>query len=147
MAEFVAITTQEDFDKAIASRLERERNTVRKQYEDYDKLKADITDLQGKLSAANTTIAEKDTQITDLNGKIKGYETDSAKTRILIEAGLPLEMKSRLQGVTEEEIKADAAELVKLIAPKPTTQRLYNPEPTTNKDAAWVELSQNLFNK
>lgn len=44
-------------------------------------------------------------------------ETEALRTRIGRDAGLPPEFASRLQGVTEEELAADAAELVKHLAP------------------------------
>ena len=123
MAEFTPITTQEEFDHALAPRLQRERETVNKRYEGWkspeevknwtspeDMLKikngydGQLKDLQDKLSEANNTIAARDKTIA-------GYETDSAKTRIAMETGLPYEMARRLTGDTEDAIRADAQSL------------------------------------
>ena len=59
MAEFEAITTQEAFDNAIKARLDRNTDTVKKQFEGYispDDFKTKTADLNGK--------------ITDLTGKL-----------------------------------------------------------------------------
>ena len=39
MAEFKPIETQEDFDKAIKSRIERAEKAVREQFSDYEQVK------------------------------------------------------------------------------------------------------------
>ena len=52
-------------------------------------------------------------QLTEATGKIAQYETDALKTKIAIEAGLPVGLFSYLKGNTEEEIKQSAEELGK----------------------------------
>ena len=126
-AGFTPILTQADFDAAIAPRLERERRTAIKPYSDYESIKAD-------LAAARTATAALRDQLTAANEKIKGYEADSAKTRIALEAGLPYGMAARLNGTTEEEIRADAKALADMLgantpAPPQTTPPLANTEP------------------
>lgn len=106
--EFKPINTQEEFNAAIADRLRRERETAIKPYADYDQIKKDLGTAQGQL-------AERDKTIATLSSKVKGYETDSAKTRAALAAGLPYEMAPRLAGETEEDFKKDAEALVKLI--------------------------------
>ena len=108
MAEFEPILTQEAFDTAISQRLRRERETVRKEFADYDQTKTALADAQKKNGEHEATIAE-------LQKKIQGYETDSVKTRIALEKGIPLELRDRLTGTTEEEIRADAETLVKFL--------------------------------
>ena len=129
-AAFTPILTQADFDAAIAPRLERERRTAIKPYSDYETIKAD-------LAAARTASASLRDQLTAANAKIKGYETDSAKTRIALEAGLPYGMASRLTGETEEEILADAKALAAMLggtAPSSTTPPLADTEPPATGD-------------
>ncbi len=77
MAEFTPIMTQEDFDAAISERLKREQA----KYSDYDTIKSDLGTLRVQLSA-------KDAEISTLQGKVKGYETDSVKRKIAHEIGL-----------------------------------------------------------
>lgn len=52
MADFTAITTQEQFDAIIGERLKREKETYSKKYADYDDLKSQVdmkTQLQQHL--------------------------------------------------------------------------------------------------
>lgn len=128
MAEFTPITTQEQFDTAISDRLRRERETAGKRYEgwtspeDLKKLKTDyegrLKDLQGKLDTANSTISGHAAELAARDQKIAQYETDSVKTRVAMETGLPYSMAGRLTGNTEEAIRADAQSLLEAMGPK-----------------------------
>lgn len=107
MAEFQPINTQEEFDAAIAARLTREREKAVKPYADYQQIKDD-------LSAATTSLGEKDTTIADLTAQLKSTRSDLAKTRIALEKHLPLELAERLRGETEDEMRSDADSLSQL---------------------------------
>lgn len=141
MADFKPIMTQEEFDLAIGPRLQRERETAVKPYADYEQIKKDLGTAQGQL-------AQRDNTIVELNKQIKGYETDSAKTRIALETGLPYELRTRLAGETEEELKKDAEALVKLIGQqkKQDPAPLRDPEgpPPDKKTAAFKGLLDKL---
>ena len=128
--EFTPITTQEQFDKAISDRIQRERA----KYADYDQLKAnaekykDYDVLKKKAESYDTDkqkwdddLAKARTTIADQASKIKGYETDSVKTRIAHEFGIPYEMAERLQGESEEDIRKDAEAMKKLIGQNSNT--------------------------
>ena len=122
MEEFKPITTQAEFDAAIGERLKRERETLSKKYGDYDDLKTKVADYEkqiGKLTRAAEDAAKKyagyDKDLADLQAKVKGYETDSVKTRIAHEAGLPYELAGRLTGEDEAAIRKDAEALAKLL--------------------------------
>ena len=135
MAEFTPIMTQEDFDAAISERLKREQA----KYSDYDTIKSDLGTLRVQLSA-------KEAEISTLQGKVKGYETDSVKTRIALETGLPLDLRTRLTGETEEEIRADANKLAKLFVQQKGPAPLRDTEPPVadEKTAAYKSLLNNL---
>ena len=135
MAECTPIMTQEDFDAAISERLKREQA----KYSDYDTIKSDLGTLRVQLSA-------KDAEISTLQGKVKGYETDSVKTRIALETGLPLDLRTRLTGETEEEIRADANKLAKLFVQQKDPAPLRDTEPPVadEKTAAYKSLLNNL---
>lgn len=135
MAEFTPIMTQEDFDAAISERLKREQA----KYSDYDTIKSNLGTLRAQLSA-------KDAEISTLQGKVKGYETDSVKTRIALETGLPLDLRTRLTGETEEEIRADANKLAKLFVQQKDPAPLRDTEPPVadEKTAAYKSLLNNL---
>ena len=54
-------------------------------------------------------------------------ETDSAKTRIAYQMGLPYEMSTRLVGSTEDEIRKDAEALQRLVGGA-RAQPMFSPE-------------------
>ncbi len=107
MSEFKPITTQEEFDAAIQSRLERERRTAVAPFADYAQIKSD-------LAALKTQSGEKDNTIAQLQKDLQGTRAELAKTRIAMEKGLPKELAARLTGETEEELRKDADTLAAL---------------------------------
>lgn len=148
MAEFTPIETQEQFDKMIASRLERAENKIRAEYSDYEaikeanaKLTADFEALKAENDGSKATIAE-------LNKKISGLETSQLRTRIGLEHNIPLEMISRLAGTTEEEIKADAEAMAKFVTSNIHTAPLFNNDPSGDTEkAAYKNLLGGLITK
>lgn len=115
MADFTPINTQEEFDAAIAARLNREREKAVKPYADYDQIKAD-------LGTAQTTLGERDATIADLNTQLKSTRSDLAKTRIALEKHLPMELAERLRGETEDELRSDADSLSQLLGSRRTVE-------------------------
>lgn len=112
MSEFVAITTQEDFDKAIGSRLERERNTVRKEYEGFLSPEDVQKKYEGFLSPEDVEKKYKDylspADAAKKDGLIKSYEQKEKRVQIALEEGLPYELAGKISGDTEEDMKKDA---------------------------------------
>ena len=133
MAEFTPIMTQEDFDAAISERLKREQA----KYSDYDTIKSDLGTLRVQLSA-------KDAEISTLQGKVKGYETDSVKTRIAKEIGLSSDAADFLQGETEEELKKSAEALQKILKPSAPPLRTSERAGDDDKDEALRETLRKL---
>lgn len=141
MAEFTPIETQEDFDAAIQTRLQRVENKykgylspeqVEEKYKDY-------------LSPEQVNEKYKDyltpDKAAELNNKVKEYETSSAKMRIAAEKGLPIDLADRLQGDDEESLRADADKLASYAKPQPAPQ--FEPEPakeTNKKDKALKDM-------
>ena len=152
MSEFKVINTQEEFDAAIKDRLERERE----KYSDYDSLKSKASSYEAEISKLRETNkglkdkeAEYNTTIAGLNSKIKGYESDSVKTRIALETGLPYEMASRLNGEDEDSIRKDAeniSRLLKLGKPTPPIHTTDNKN-YDDKKAGFKKLLSSLENK
>lgn len=144
MEEFKSITTQAEFDAAIGERLKRERETLAKKYGDYDDLKTKVGDYEkqiAQMSKAAKESAEKyagyDKNLAELQAKVKGYETDSVKTRIAHETGLPYELAGRLTGEDEAAIRKDAEALSKLLGgQKHKTPPLRDSEPAGDGKAA-----------
>ena len=108
MGEFKPINTQEEFDEAIKSRLERERATVQKQYSDYEDLKQQVTSLGELGKQKDASIADLQSKLTASDTEVKQLKKKSLQTSIAMELGLPFEMSARLTGETEEEIRKDA---------------------------------------
>lgn len=119
MSEFKIIETQEQLDKVISERLERQKSTFTKElekYSDYEQIKSENADLKGKLEEAENEKSTKDTALSELQEKVQKYESDSVKTRIVREFNLPYELVDRLKGDDEEAIKKDAESLSKILS-------------------------------
>jgi len=126
MAEFQAITTQEEFDSRIKDRLERERNTAaanaKKEFEtklaELESLKTEKETWTTEKAAFEASVKEKTDNIASLTAqlsaeqtKVKGFEKENLKRKVAQDAGLPDTLAGRIQGETEEEMKEDAKSL------------------------------------
>ena len=115
--EFKVIETQEAFDAAIKSRLERNTRTVTeevtKKFEGYvspdeaKKTAERIEALTKEIEAGKATIA-------DLTAKNSAYEISSVKMKIAQGLGIPVELAERLNGTTEEELKKAQEKIAEL---------------------------------
>lgn len=143
MGEFQPINTQEELDRVLASRLQRERDTVTKSFQ------AQIEERDQKITGFESTIADLNKQIESLNGqtgrvaeleaKVREYETNSVKMRIARETGLPAELADRLSGADEAAMRADAENLAKLLKTQQAPAPIYRPSgegANDGKDAA-----------
>lgn len=111
MSEFKEIKTQEEFEQRLAERLSQKERSVRKEYEDYfspDDVKKIKEDYQGQIDTLSGDKVTLETQIKDYKEKAVKYETDSVKTRIAAEMGIPFELIDRLKGETEDDLRKDA---------------------------------------
>lgn len=152
MADFTPITTQAEFDAAIAERLSRQEKSVAARYEgaipkaDADKLKAgyeaQIEELKRQIETATSAQAASEQQLTEALSKCRAYESDSVKTRIALEMGLPYGMASRLAGETEEDIRRDAEALRKFM--RPPVAPLANTDGRADKRDPMRELADSL---
>lgn len=121
MSEFTPIETQEDFDKAIKSRLAQKDRELSEKYKEYlapDQASAMKADFEKKLEAANKTVKEAqeklkehDAVVSELTKRAEIAETSILKTKIANEYKLPLELANRLIGSNEDELKKDAENL------------------------------------
>lgn len=103
--EFQAITSQEDFDKAIQARLARERA----KFTDYDDLKAKADKFK-EFEDAQKTEAQKAQERLDAAEK-RAVELELKATRAEVAAakGVPVEL---LSGGTQAELEAAADALI-----------------------------------
>lgn len=151
MGEFTPINTQEELDKVLASRLQRERDTVTKSFQ------AQITERDEKITGFESTIKDLNKQIETLNGqtgriteleaKVREYETNSAKMRIARETGLPAELADRLSGADEAAMRNDAENLVKQLKSLQSPAPMYRQTGeggNDSKDSALRDLLKNV---
>jgi TolA-binding protein len=154
MGEFVPINSQEELDKVLASRLQRERDTVTKSFQ------TQIEERDQKITGFESTIADLNKQIETLNGqtgrvaeleaKVREYETASVKTRIARETGLPAELADRLSGADEAAMRADAENLAKLLKSQQAPAPIYRPSgegANDGKDSALRGLLKKVRNE
>lgn len=119
MSEFKTIETQEELEAVLKGRLEREQKkhseaTAGLQSE-IETLKSTNAELSARIKDYDEKYAGIDEKITSMQDTIKKYEADSVKTRVSREMGIPYEMRDRLRGDTEDEIRADAEVFKKLM--------------------------------
>ena len=129
MSEFKAITTQEELDSIIGERLKRQKESISKQYTDYEELKTknvdlekELTELKKSLESSASSKTELEKQIEELTGKVKAHDLSSLKIKYALENGIPYHLAGRIEGDDEDSIKADAESLsdfFKLQTPPP----------------------------
>ncbi|WP_348920131.1 capsid assembly scaffolding protein Gp46 family protein [Enterococcus rotai] len=153
MSEFKEIKTQEEFNEAIKDRLERQKETIEKQYADYDQLKTrnaeletEVTGLQAAIEETGQATKVHEQTVAELNAKLADHETASLRTKIALQHGLPIDLADRIVGNDEASIKADAERLAAFVKPKDPIAPLKNTEPALGdgKDTAYKNLLENL---
>lgn len=105
--EFQAITSQEDFDKAIQARIARERAKIPTDYEDLKAQAAELSQIKdSQKTEAQKLQDERDAARTELESE------RSARLRAEVAAakGVPVEL---LSGGTQDELEAAADALIK----------------------------------
>ena len=147
---FKKIETQEELDRIIQERLNREKE----KFSDYDAIKTRNAELENEIGTLKSTLEETNAAtksheqiVANLNAKIADYETANLRTKIALQNGLPIDLADRLVGTDEESIKADAERLAGFIGTKQQT-----PPPLKNtekpleggKDGAYKDLIENL---
>lgn len=131
---FKIIETQEQFDAMVKDRLERARESVRKEYQDYESLKEKVNGFQKEKESYETKIASLTKSNEEITGKYKALETDSLKVKIALENGIPFEMANRLSGTDVDSITKDAKLLSGFVS-KTHQQPRRNPEAGSSDDA------------
>lgn len=156
MADFKVIETQEDFDKAIKSRLAQKDRELAEQYKDYlspeqaqalkDELKKQLDEANDLVAKAKATLAEKDKAVSDLETRATQAESSLLKQRVAHANKLPLELADRLIGTNEEELTKDAETLASLLKPTntPPLRTTETGGTTTNSNASLMGLLSSL---
>jgi len=145
--EFKAITTQEEFDAAIKSRLTRAEAAAVKKYEGWispedhakalDDLKKAHAEELGKYSGLQAQI---DT-LTKENGELK---ISGWKQTALSRAKLPAEYLEFIQGNDEKAINESADKLAKLAGENGKTGITKNTDAASGNGGAWSSVLQSI---
>lgn len=128
MADFQAITSQEELNRIVEARLDRERA----KYANYEAYKADSEayqsikdkDLEGQICTLTGDLTKARSDLADMTKRAETAERSLLRSRVAREAGLPAELADRLAGEDEKTLKADAEALSKLIGKPQETQPL-----------------------
>ena len=149
------INNQDELNKVISERIAREKGKLDALEESNAALKTQLEEANSQISilSENSRQFEKskldlEGQISDLNAKIKGYEINSVKMKVALEANLPYTFAERLRGESEEEIRQDAMELAGLLKPRdlPPTRSQEEPE-RDPLDASLINLARQISQK
>ena len=159
MEDFKAITTQEDFDKAIQKRLAQKDRELEEKYRDYlapDKVDAlkeahqkKMEELTASLKEAQDQISGFDKEKADLLTRATTAETSLTKSKIASKFHIPVELAERLQGETAEEIEKDAETFSGFMGPKGAPMYTNTPvaapnDPQAATQAALMQLNAAL---
>lgn len=104
-ATFEPITSQADLDKIIGARVAREK----KNYADYDALKAKAEKFDAAQDAAKTEAQKLQDRLTEAEARAAQAETKAMRAEVARDKGVPA---SALHGATREELEACADELL-----------------------------------
>lgn len=146
MTEFTPIETQEDFDKAIVERLNRQKESYEKQLTGFEDLKSQNATLQQTIADQKSKADASSKSIEDLNKKVSVFEKANLRTKIALEHGLPYELAGRLVGDDEESIAKDADRLAGYMGSNEQPAPLKSTEEgvKTGTDAAYKNLADSL---
>ena len=152
MNEFKPITTQEELDSIIGERLKRQKESISKQYTDYEELKTknvdlkkELTELKKSLESSTSSKTELEKQIEELTGKVKAHDLSSLKIKYALENGIPYNLAGRISGDDEESIKADAQSLSDFFKSQTPPPPLKNTETNTKgEDVAYQNILKGL---
>ena len=140
--------TQEELDKIINERLDRAQkkhaDELSKKDAEIDKLNKDLKDTKEKYQGFDDEKAKYAKEIDELKGKVKGYETASAKRKIADELGLDSKAIEFIAGETEEEMKASAEKLKALTGTTPPPLASTETKPIDKVESAFMELNDRL---
>lgn len=100
-AEFAPITSQEEFDKALTKRLERERA----KFADYDTLREKASKFDEAQEASKSELQKAQERAEQAEKRATEFEHAALKTRIASELGVIPEV---IQGTDEETMRASA---------------------------------------
>lgn len=137
--EFKAPASQEELDRIISTRLDRERA----KFGDYDDLKAKAVEYDKAQEASKSELQKVADRAAAAEKERDELRKASLRAEVALSKGLTASQAKRLVGSTKEELVADADELLADLAPikKPT------PKPKELKSGSSGEDSSGLTGK
>lgn len=154
---FKTIETQEQLDAVLKERLERAKETARKEMEgelaELAELKKQAKEYakaseekEAELESLRNELEGEKQAVADLTGKVNGLKAEAERVKVAREVGLPYEMAGRLNGDTYEELKADAESLLGLIGSNQNTApvAVYEPAPAEDRKALIASMLENM---
>lgn len=122
--EFNPITSQEEFDKAISTRIARERA----KYADYDEVKSKAAQLDEVENAKKDELQRATERAEAAERRAAEHEAQILRRDVAAAKGLPANLAARLTGSTKDELEADADALAEMFkpassGPKPNPQQ------------------------
>ena len=110
--EFEAITSQEDFDKAIQARIARERA----KFSDYDELKAKAGKFDQAENDKKTADEKNAERLANLEKDLAGERLGRLRAEVAADKNVPVEL---LTGGTRDELEAAADALIQFKGAQP----------------------------
>lgn len=147
---FKVIETQEELDRIITERLERERAKYNgfMSAEDVQKMK---DTYEANVKADNEKYSTLEKEKEELMAKVKGYEVGTLKTKVAFANGLPIGVADYLKGETEEELTESAKALSSMFTtpktePKPKEEgKPLAPQGTNSQGATMSEVEKRFM--
>jgi ribosome-binding ATPase YchF (GTP1/OBG family) len=121
MSDFKPIKTQDELNKVIKSRIERERKKLENNVKDYSELKEFKETNLKKVETLSKTLAEQKQELENKENELNNFKLENLKTKSLIEANLPLSALKNVYGQTDDEIKASIDNLKSVISNNSTS--------------------------
>lgn len=114
------VTTQEQLDKIVKDRLEREREKVRSEFSDYDDLKAKALKLDELEMSGSEELKKALAEVDNLKGELQTRDENAKlqqmRKQVAKDTGVPEDL---IQGADEESMKT-FAEAVAAFAKTPS---------------------------
>lgn len=126
--EPITINSQEELDAMFQERIDRAKKSEAEKYAGYNEYKDKAEKFDEEMTAKNAELAAKDEELESLKAQVIQYESDSVKTKVLEEMGLPTQFKSWITDNDEEAIRQRAAELKDIVGIQKQPAPLANPE-------------------
>ena len=140
-------TPVEEWDQARAMETIHKLREIEKQSKKDSKELARLKAEEEKRTKAQMTETERlQAERDEYATKTAKLEADIMRRDVIAETGLPPALADRLKGSTQEELLADAQELLKLLPKQKSTQSVTNPGGASN-DETEAQMRERLYQR